>query len=366
MNGWVRCKLGDVLTLQRGFDLPERERRDGTVPIVSSSGITGYHHEAKVKAPGVVTGRYGTLGEVFYITEPFWPLNTALFVKDFKGNDERFVSYLLRTLSFGRQNAAGAVPGVNRNHLHALDVTTPDRLRQRRIADVLSAYDDLIENNTKRIKLLEEMARALYREWFMELRFPGRSENQLREEELPSGWSLHKLGAHVELAYGKALKETVRIAGQVPVYGSSGIVGTHNEHLVVGPGIIIGRKGNVGSVHWSTESFYPIDTVYFVKTRLSMHYVYFNLKNQNFLNNDSAVPGLNREQAYALPLLVPPASLLDSFTNLVAKIFDQTESLRKRNTLLRRTRDFLLPRLLSGEVDVSRIRLPDELPPGPG
>jgi type I restriction enzyme S subunit len=161
MANWRDCKLGDVLTLKRRYDLPQREREPGPFPIVSSSGITGYHLEAKAKGPGVVTGRYGTLGEVFYITQSFWPLNTSLYVKDFKNNDPRFVSYLLRTLNFESKNAAGAVPGVNRNHLHEMDVCVPPVLVQRRIAGILSAYDDLIENNLRRIRILEEMARSL-------------------------------------------------------------------------------------------------------------------------------------------------------------------------------------------------------------
>src|ERR687886_2444221 len=105
---WIECRLGDVLTLQRGFDLPNQQRRDGNIPIVSSSGISGYHNEAKVKAPGVVTGRYGTLGEVFYISKDFWPLNTTLYIRDFKGNDPKFISYFLQTLNLAHQNAAGA------------------------------------------------------------------------------------------------------------------------------------------------------------------------------------------------------------------------------------------------------------------
>src|SRR6266545_416078 len=109
---WQERLLGDVVTLQRGFDLPNRDRRDGNVPIVSSSGVSGYHDIAKVKSPGVVTGRYGTLGEVFFVKEDFWPLNTTLYVREFKGNDPLFISYFLRTLNFAHQNAAGAVPGV--------------------------------------------------------------------------------------------------------------------------------------------------------------------------------------------------------------------------------------------------------------
>jgi restriction endonuclease S subunit len=96
---WKESALGEVLELKRGYDLPQQQRHSGHVPIVSSSGITDYHAEAMVKGPGVVTGRYGTLGDVFYIPEDFWPLNTTLYVRDFKGNDPRFISYFLRSIS---------------------------------------------------------------------------------------------------------------------------------------------------------------------------------------------------------------------------------------------------------------------------
>ena len=100
MIGWKECTLGDVVELKRGYDLPKRLRTQGPYPVVSSSGISGSHSEPKVKGPGVATGRYGTLGEVFYIENDFWPLNTALYVKDFKGNDPKFISYFLRTIDF--------------------------------------------------------------------------------------------------------------------------------------------------------------------------------------------------------------------------------------------------------------------------
>ena len=173
MAAWRECLLGDVMNLKRGYDLPHGSRSTGVFPVVSSSGVTDHHSEAKVKGPGVVTGRYGTLGQVFYIESDFWPLNTSLYVQDFKGNDPRFISYFLGTLNLGSQNAAGAVPGVNRNHLHAMDVRVPPLPVQQRIAGILSAYDELIENSHRRIRILEAMARALYREWFVHFRFPG-------------------------------------------------------------------------------------------------------------------------------------------------------------------------------------------------
>lgn len=121
-ENWVRSRLGLVAELQRGFDLPGSQRIKGSIPIVSSGGITGYHSEAKCKAPGVVTGRYGSIGDVFYLEENYWPLNTSLWVKDFHGNHEKFIYYLLVNFDFKKFSDKTGVPGVNRNDLHAVKV----------------------------------------------------------------------------------------------------------------------------------------------------------------------------------------------------------------------------------------------------
>lgn len=228
---WRSCRLGDVLNLKRGHDLPEHSREDGDVPVVSSSGITGRHKVAKATAPGVVTGRYGTIGEVFFLQEDYWPLNTALYVTDFKGNDPRFSAYFLRNVLKGYQSEKAAVPGVDRNVLHEIKVHLPALAVQTRIADILSAYDELIENNRRRTSLLEESARLLYREWFVLLRFPGYEHTPILDG-VPQGWERTTLGQTITLNYGKALKAEVRVVGDYPVYGSSGIVGTHEKPLV--------------------------------------------------------------------------------------------------------------------------------------
>jgi type I restriction enzyme S subunit len=165
---WRQMNLGEAIELKRGYDLPSRERRDGPFPIVSSSGISGRHAEAKAKAPGVVIGRYGTLGEVHYITEDYWPLNTALYVRNFKGNDPRFISYFLRTLDFTAYSDKAAVPGLNRNDLHTAQVILPSPAEQRAIAHILGTLDDKIELNRRMSETLEEMARSLFKAWFVD------------------------------------------------------------------------------------------------------------------------------------------------------------------------------------------------------
>ena len=195
-----RCRLGELVTLQRGYDLPESKRTAGTYPIVSSSGISGSHNEYRVDGPGVVTGRYGTLGEVFYVQGRYWPLNTSLYVKDFKGNHPLFISYYLRTVLSANFNAAGAVPGVNRNVLHKLEVPKPVG-NQKLIAAILSAYDDLIEANNRRIALLENLAEEIYREWFVRLRFTGHQHTRFIKG-ISGNWVVRKFDEFAHFSMG--------------------------------------------------------------------------------------------------------------------------------------------------------------------
>ena len=238
--------------------------------------------------------------------------------------------------------------------LDEIPVFLPEVPTQEKIAAIVSTYDDLIENNDRRISLLERMAEEIYREWFVRLRFPGHEKVKFHKG-IPEGWRIKKLQDIVELAYGKALKEEDRIPGDYPVFGSSGIVGTHKSYLVESPGIIIGRKGNVGSVHWSEQFFHPIDTVYYVKSDLDFYFLFFLLQSLNFINNDAAVPGLNRSQAYSNTFYLPPQFLIEKFAETTKTIFNFKNNLKEQNKTLQQTRDRLLTRLISGKLSVEDL-----------
>lgn len=165
---WKEASLGEIVELKRGYDLPKNKRVSGIVPIVSSSGVSDFHAEAMVKGPGVITGRYGTIGEVYYVSEDYWPLNTTLYVRDFKGNHPRFISYLLKTLDFQAYSDKGAVPGLNRNHLHLARVRIPRLATQKCIAGILSSIDLKIDMNRRINQTLEAMAQAIFKSWFID------------------------------------------------------------------------------------------------------------------------------------------------------------------------------------------------------
>ena len=222
---------------------------------------------------------------------------------------------------------------------------------QQQIAGVLSAYDDLIENNWRRMVLLEEAAQQLYREWFVRLRFPGHEHTRITSG-VPEGWERVPLGERVTLNYGKALKAEDRSDGPCPVYGSSGIVGMHEKSLAAAPGIVLGRKGNVGSVYWCPKDYWPIDTVYFIEAETSNLWLYYALQHMHFISTDVAVPGLNRDFAYSRPLLVPEPRIVRNFLETAIPLHEQIAKLDEMNRKLRAARDLLLPRLMSGEISV--------------
>ncbi|MEM9762077.1 MAG: restriction endonuclease subunit S [Pseudomonadota bacterium] len=361
-----RMYVDNGVPVIRGANLP-MDRRFNCDDFVYVTEEKADELHANLARPGdVVFTQRGTLGQVglipadapfprFVISQSQMKLTVDEAVAD-----AAFVYYVFRTTDTIQRivahESSSGVPHINLDTLRNFEITLPPLDVQRRIAAVLSAYDDLIENNTRRIAILEEMARRLYEEWFVHFRFPGHETTPILDTPqglLPEGWSDGCLGEFVTLAYGKALKASARIEGPYPVYGSSGVVGTHHEYLVTGPGIVVGRKGNVGSVFWSIEPFYPIDTVFYVQTQLPLAYVFYNLRGQRFLNNDAAVPGLNRNQAYSLRFLVPPPDLLRRFAAIVAPQFRMSRSLDQQNANLRAQRDLLLPKLVSGDIDVS-------------
>jgi len=167
-SNWSECTLGDVLQLQRGMDLPVQDRKPGNHPIVASTGIVGYHNHAPVRAPGVVIGRSGSIGGGQYLKEDFWPLNTTLWVTDFKGNNPRYCYYLLRSIDFSAFNVGTGVPTLNRNHIHPLRVKLPPLDEQGFIAKLLGDIDDRIELLREENNSMQGIAQAIFRSWFID------------------------------------------------------------------------------------------------------------------------------------------------------------------------------------------------------
>jgi type I restriction enzyme, S subunit len=373
---WRQVRLIDFIRLQRGFDLPKSYMKGGEVPVLGSNCVIGYHNESKVDPPGVVTGRSGTLGIVQYTDSPYWPHNTALWVRDFKGNHPKFVFYKLQTLNLETFNGGVSVPTLNRNVLDDLEVSIPDHKVQKQIALILSAYDDLIENNRRRMALLEESARQLYREWFVRLRFPGYEHTRI-VDGVPEGWERKSAFDALQILSGGTPKTTSSDYwnGEIPFYtpkdAADGIwvlgcernitdlgLKNCNSKLYPKETIFISARGTVGKINMAQSPMAMSQSCYALwgKNGVSQPLVYLSMQ--------AGVDTLRQQAAGAvfdaiivdtfkrIDMIIPKGRIVFLFDGIIRPIMDQLENLTIQNQKLRAARDLLLPRLMNGEIAV--------------
>lgn len=378
-----KLSLGDLVNFKRGYDLPHRDREPGDVPIISSSGLTGWHKYPMAKSPGVVTGRYGTLGEVFYVDKNYWPLNTSLYVQNFKGNLPKFIYYYLKTILSENFNSAGAVPGVNRNYLHKIKVPALPKAPHK-IAAILSAYDDLIENNKRRIALLENMAEEIYREWFVRFRFPGYQSAEF-EKGMPKGWEITSLTEAVEINPKEQpdkdeLKPYVGMEALSTnaMYfesterrtGNSGSKFRNNDTLFprITPCLENGKRGYVMCLDQDQVAVGSTEFIVFRENRLTSEYIYLLSCFEPFRTHaEISMVGASGRQRVAescfsfFLIPVPPQALMDLFTDKVRPMFKAIKTYSDQNKALNKTKNLLLPRLISGKLSVEELDI--QFPP---
>ena len=394
-DGWSETKLGDVIEFKRGYDLPKYKRTPGPVPVVSSSGSTDYHLESKVQGPGVVTGRYGTLGRVFFIQRDFWPLNTTLYVRDFKGNDPRFIAYLLQGLDFSPYSDKAAVPGLNRNHLHENIVRIPtDISEQRAIAHILGTLDDKIELNRRMNKTLEAMAKALFKSWFvdfdpvrakMEDRHPGLPQRiadlfpgRLVDSEIgqiPDGWnagSLRDLASlnpeswsvnnrPEEIAYvdikntkwGYIERVETLLWHEAPTRARRVLRKRDTIMTTVRPGngsyALIDEDGLTGSTGFAVlRPQRQTDRAFVWCAATSSE----NIDRLTNLADGGAYPAVGPHFVASTPAVLADSYTREAFSRLADPLLDKIEANKRESQYLATLRDGLLPKLISGEIRV--------------
>lgn len=225
---------------------------------------------------------------------------------------------------------------------------------QHRIADILSAYDDLIENNQKQIKLLEEAAQRLYKEWFVDLRFPGH-ENTKIVDGVPEGWSRGLLKELISVNYGKDHKKAPD-DGNIPVYGSGGLMRKCNKSLFSGEAVLIPRKGSLNNIMYVDETFWTVDTMFYatMKQPHTAVFVYFFVKafDMYSMNIGAAVPSMTTKILDAMDVVIPDKETLEKFDKCAKTYFNKIKTLQGQNERLKTARNLLLPKLMSGEVEV--------------
>lgn len=294
----------------------------------------------------------GSVGECAIVPHSLkgWNVARAVSVARIKNDfDVRFIKYAFKTEDlifqiYGNTNDTVQAT-LNLSLLKKLKLNLPPLLEQRAIASILSSLDDKIDLLHRQNATLEGMAEVLFRQWFV----------------VEAGdWEEGVVGDLIDMNYGKALNESQRSGHGYAVYGSSGVVGFHEEYLIEGPGVITGRKGTLGVVNYSFTNFYPIDTTFYVVSKQDskgLYFEYFLLKTLNLgeMNSDSAVPGLNRNLALGIPILIPPKPLVKKFNEAVDHIFEKIKSNQTQIRTLTALRDSLLPKLMSGEIMTSGL-----------
>jgi type I restriction enzyme S subunit len=399
---WSRGKLGDFIELKRGYDLPKANREIGSVPLVSSAGVSDQHNAAMVKGPGVVTGRYGTIGQVFYVAEDFWPLNTTLYVRDFKGNDPKFIHYFLKTLDFLAYSDKAAVPGVNRNHLHEALVAIPTTQVQLEIASFLGALDDRITLLRETNATLEAIAQALFKSWFVDFD-PVRAKSEGRAPEgmidataaqfpdsfeesalglVPKGWAVREVGDVVE-AVGGATPDTKN-----PVYwepavhdwttpkdlsGLNAPVLLATERRIsplglakIGSGLLppgtllMSSRAPIGYLAISqvpvaiNQGYIAIPPGSELPPLFMLFWCQQNMDTIKGRANGSTFMEISKKAFRPIPLVVPPATIVSQFQEAAEALFSRLVENAQQAQTLATLRDTLLPRLISGQ-----LRLPE-------
>ena len=320
--------------------------------------------KGKLKRGDIVYTTRGTVGNAGYYNSsvPYENvrINSGMVILRSNGEivDARFLYQILKSeyyRPYFKQYCTGsAQPQLPIKNFSQIYLNVPDIKTQHRIADILSAYDDLIENNQKQIKLLEEAAQRLYKEWFVDLRFPGH-ENTKIVDGVPEGWSRGLLKELISVNYGKDHKKAPD-DGNIPVYGSGGLMRKCNKSLFSGEAVLIPRKGSLNNIMYVDETFWTVDTMFYatMKQPHTAVFVYFFVKafDMYSMNIGAAVPSMTTKILDAMDVVIPDKETLEKFDKYAKVYFNKIKTLQGQNEQLKTARDLLLPKLMSGEVEV--------------
>ena len=340
----------------------------GPYPVYGSNGIIGYCDQPR-ENKGVIIGRVGAYcGSVAYCPGSFWASDNAIVA--YRKNDRydiRFLYYLLKDLKLNRWAGGAAQPLLTQTVLNQVEAASPLISIQQKIAAILSAYDDLIGNNLRRIKILEEMAQSLYREWFVKFRFPGHEKVRMVDSPLgkiPQGWEVAEFRNIFDIKYGKTLPKTeISEKGLYPVYGAGDVIGYYDKFICQEKCALVTSRGNGSGTVWRTReaAFITNNSLIIIPKKDFRHWDYsfveLFLKHSNVMEarTGSAQPQVTIENLNYVKGIVPQSRSVEAFTVFSSPVYEQVDLIFKENQNLRQTHDLLLPKLISGELDLSEL-----------
>ena len=368
---WKEVRLGDILNFRRGHDLPHSAMKPGNIPVAGSNGVIGYHDTATPIKPILTIGRSGNVGKPYFYEEA-WAHNTTLYVDDFKGNDPKFLYYLCLTMPFANFGGGSAVPTLNRNHIHPLETKIPVKVEdQRRIASILSSLDRKIELNNKINADLEEMAQAIFKNWFVD--FEPFKDGKFVDSELgmiPEGWEVGTLADIAEITMGQSpagnsLNENRE--GLIFYQGSSDfgfrfpsirVFTTEPKRLAVANSVLFSVRAPVGDINVAKEECCIGRGVASIKSKYGHDsYLFYAMKSlhklfDSFDGEGTVFGSINKKTLSAIQILLPSDGIVEQFNNIASSFDDRIRSLSDENSRLSLLRDTLLPRLMSGEIEL--------------
>lgn len=348
-----RYRLSELLTIKNGKDY--KHLNEGDIPVFGSGGYMLSVDSYLYDKASILLPRKGTLSNIqFYDKGKFWTVDTCFYSII---NEKLVVPYYLyrylRSLDLSGYDTGASIPSMTQKTYNSIKVDLPSVAVQQKIASILSAYDSQIENNQKRIKLLEQMAENLYKEWFVRFRFPGYETAEF-EGGVPKGWAVEKLDQCVEVCYGKDHKNIED--GDIPIFGSGGIMRYGNKALFNGESVLIPRKGSLNNVMYFSGKAWTVDTMFYTKM-LHPHlakYMYYTLNSIDLasFNSGAALPSMTTDILYHFKIILPNEMALKKFDEILSPLYKEKEYLIKQNNLLSQDRDLLLPRLMSGKLSI--------------
>lgn len=401
---WKTTTIGEQVTLQRGIDITKAQQRPGVVPVVSSGGISSYHDTSYAKAPGVVLGRKGTIGTVFYITDDYWPHDTSLWVRDFHGNDPRFVYYFFKSISSDlvALDVGTANPALNRNHVHPIVVDWPPLPEQRSIARILGTLDDKIELNRRMNHTLEEMARAIFKSWFLDFDpvtakaegrvpfgmnaetaslFPAEFE-ETEEGSIPKGWKVGATGDMVTVVGGTTPSTrkdeywaggTIAWATPKDLSGLAHPVLLNTDRKITPEGLkqissgllpagtlLMSSRAPVGYLAISeipvaiNQGFMAMHCDKGFSNYYVIQWLRENMENIISHANGTTFLEISKSSFRLIPAILPPEPIVRKFSEIAGKLHARIVANVKESNNLTAIREALLPQLLSGELRVKQ------------
>ena len=344
---WKKMRLGDVLTFQRGYDLSRKKMCNGKIPVAGSNGIIGYHNTKTTHGPGVTIGRSGSIGKPTFYKNDFWAHNTTLYVKNFYGNDEKFIFYLIQALDLSKFNSGSAVPTLNRNHIHELKVIIPSLIEeQKKIVEILSTWDQAIEKIERLVSAKEKQFKWLLKKF-------------IADQKNNPKWKKEKLDQIVQIKKGQQLNRiTLNKIGNYPVQNGGIEPSGYTDKWNTREGTItISEGGNsCGFVKFNEVKFWSgghcyalIDVGDEIGKKFLFYYLKSNEQKIMRLRVGSGLPNIQKTDIEGFQIVYPDLVKQEQISNTLDCRKKEITTLKRLSSKYQKQKSGLMQQLLTGK-----------------